>query len=185
MATMKGDYDALLSSTLYGPQVAGPADGGGLAPYDLVRMTNTGGISEYLQVRKRRVEVEENRRMRGWSGSWEGLRTHTVSPSPFLVINCYLNPFAYYVSPPTLVLLPHGSNIVSPQQVDNVDHALDHASISTVKLSGSFVGDTILSADAGIASGKIANVYRAGGYTVKVDFTETPGNLQVRYVTFS
>lgn len=55
-----------------------------------------------------------------------------------------------------------------------------------MKLSGSFVGDTILSADAGIASGKIANVYRAGGYTVKVDFTETPGNLQVRYlyVTF-
>ena len=102
MATMKGDYDALLSSTLYGPQVAGPADGGGLAPYDLVRMTNTGGISEYLQVRKRRVGAEE------------GLRTHTVSPSPFLVINCYLNPFAYYVSPPTLVLLPHGSNIVSP-----------------------------------------------------------------------
>ena len=58
MATMKGDYDALLSSTLYGPQAAGPADGGGLAPYDLVRMTNTGGISEYLQVRKRRVGVE-------------------------------------------------------------------------------------------------------------------------------
>ena len=90
MATMKGDYDALLSSTLYGPQVAGPADGGGLAPYDLVRMTNTGGISEYLQVRKRRVGVEEDRRTRGWRGSWEGLRTHTVSPSPFLVINCYL-----------------------------------------------------------------------------------------------
>ena len=100
---MKGDYDPLLSTSTYGPQPAGPADNGGIAPYDLLRVTGTGGSSEYLQV-------------------------------------------------------------------DNVDHALNHASISTVKTSGSILGSTLTAAQAGVAAGKIGNVFRAGGYTVRVDF---------------
>ena len=50
LSNIQGDYDTLTTSSTSGVQAAGPTTYGGLAPYDTVRVTNTAGISEYLQL---------------------------------------------------------------------------------------------------------------------------------------
>ena len=50
LSTIKGDFDPTMDAASSGAQLAVPDTGGGLAPYDLVRVTGKEGQSEFLQL---------------------------------------------------------------------------------------------------------------------------------------